>query len=135
MKGRNRAITLKNRNLADQFIQEATFTPSGVVRIAKLRGRALPTSSPEARFGKVGCAGSLDEASLRVGLGSSENSADLAAGPGPGRQRSQPNPAKSSQIQLTGAPASNQRLIRVRSASLIWVALFSGISLSTTTCW
>ena len=31
-------ITLKNRNLKkDQFIQEATFTPSGVVRIAKLQ--------------------------------------------------------------------------------------------------
>ena len=31
-------ITLKNRNLKkDQFIQEANFTPSGVVRIAKLQ--------------------------------------------------------------------------------------------------
>jgi intracellular sulfur oxidation DsrE/DsrF family protein len=31
-------ITLKNRNLKrDQFIQEADFTPSGVVRIAKLQ--------------------------------------------------------------------------------------------------
>ena len=31
-------ITLKNRNLTkDQFIQEAEFTPSGVVRIAKLQ--------------------------------------------------------------------------------------------------
>jgi uncharacterized protein len=31
-------ITLKNRDLKkDQFIQEATFTPSGVVRIAKLQ--------------------------------------------------------------------------------------------------
>ena len=31
-------ITLKNRNLSkDQFIQEAEFTPSGVVRIAKLQ--------------------------------------------------------------------------------------------------
>ena len=31
-------ITLKNRNLKkDQFIQEAEFTPSGVVRIAKLQ--------------------------------------------------------------------------------------------------
>jgi len=31
-------ITLKNRNLQrDQFIQEADFTPSGVVRIAKLQ--------------------------------------------------------------------------------------------------
>ena len=31
-------ITLKNRNLKkEQFIQEATFTPSGVVRIAKLQ--------------------------------------------------------------------------------------------------
>jgi intracellular sulfur oxidation DsrE/DsrF family protein len=31
-------ITLKNRNLKkDQFIQEASFTPSGVVRIAKLQ--------------------------------------------------------------------------------------------------
>jgi uncharacterized protein len=31
-------ITLKNRNLSkDQFIQEADFTPSGVVRIAKLQ--------------------------------------------------------------------------------------------------
>jgi len=31
-------ITLRNRNLKkDQFIQEANFTPSGVVRIAKLQ--------------------------------------------------------------------------------------------------
>jgi intracellular sulfur oxidation DsrE/DsrF family protein len=31
-------ITLKNRNLKkDQFIEEADFTPSGVVRIAKLQ--------------------------------------------------------------------------------------------------
>ncbi len=31
-------ITLKNRNLKkDQFIQEAEFTPSGVVRLAKLQ--------------------------------------------------------------------------------------------------
>ena len=33
------------------------------------------------------------------------------------------------------APASYQRLISVRSASVICVALFSGISLSTATCW
>jgi hypothetical protein len=33
-------ITLKNRGLKrDQFIQEADFTPSGVVRIAKLQGQ------------------------------------------------------------------------------------------------
>jgi uncharacterized protein len=33
-------ITLKNRNLKkEQFIQEADFTPSGVVRIAKLQGQ------------------------------------------------------------------------------------------------
>lgn len=31
-------ITLKNRNLKrDQFVQEADFTPSGVVRLAKLQ--------------------------------------------------------------------------------------------------
>jgi intracellular sulfur oxidation DsrE/DsrF family protein len=31
-------ITLKNRNLKkEQFIQEAAFTPSGVVRLAKLQ--------------------------------------------------------------------------------------------------
>ncbi len=31
-------ITLKNRNLKkDQFVLDATFTPSGVVRIAKLQ--------------------------------------------------------------------------------------------------
>ena len=31
-------ITLKNRNLKkEQFIQEATFTPSGVVRVTKLQ--------------------------------------------------------------------------------------------------
>ena len=31
-------ITLKNRNLKkEQFIQEAIFTPSGVVRLAKLQ--------------------------------------------------------------------------------------------------
>ncbi len=33
-------ITLKNRSLKkEQFIQEADFTPSGVVRIAQLQGR------------------------------------------------------------------------------------------------
>jgi intracellular sulfur oxidation DsrE/DsrF family protein len=33
-------ITLKNRDLKkDQFIQEAVFTPSGVVRIAKLQAQ------------------------------------------------------------------------------------------------
>ena len=33
-------ITLRNRGLKkDQFIQEAEFTPSGVVRIAKLQGQ------------------------------------------------------------------------------------------------
>jgi hypothetical protein len=33
-------ITLKNRGLKrDQFIQEADFTPSGVVRIARLQGQ------------------------------------------------------------------------------------------------
>ncbi len=33
-------ITLKNRNLKkEQFIPEADFTPSGVVRIAQLQGR------------------------------------------------------------------------------------------------
>lgn len=33
-------ITLKNRNLKkEQFIQEADFTPSGVVRIAQLQAR------------------------------------------------------------------------------------------------
>lgn len=33
-------ITLRNRGLKkDQFIQEADFTPSGVVRIAKLQGQ------------------------------------------------------------------------------------------------
>jgi intracellular sulfur oxidation DsrE/DsrF family protein len=31
-------ITLRNRNLKrDQFLQEAEFTPSGVVRLAKLQ--------------------------------------------------------------------------------------------------
>jgi intracellular sulfur oxidation DsrE/DsrF family protein len=31
-------ITMKNRNLkAEQFIEEATYTPSGVVRLAKLQ--------------------------------------------------------------------------------------------------
>ncbi len=37
--------------------------------------------------------------------------------------------------QWTGAPASNQRLISARSSSVICVALFSGISFSTTACW
>jgi hypothetical protein len=41
----------------------------------------------------------------------------------------------SCRLQLAGAPASNQRLISARSSSVIWVALFSGMSLSTTTCW
>lgn len=40
-------ITLKNRNLKpDQFIQEATFTPSGVVRIAKLQGHGFAYIKP-----------------------------------------------------------------------------------------
>ena len=41
-------ITLKNRNLQkEQFIQEATFTPSGFARIAKLQRQGLPISSLE----------------------------------------------------------------------------------------
>jgi hypothetical protein len=35
----------------------------------------------------------------------------------------------------TGAPAAYQRRITSRSASVIWVALFIGMSLSTTVCW
>jgi intracellular sulfur oxidation DsrE/DsrF family protein len=40
-------ITLKNRNLKkEQFIQEADFTPSGVVRIAKLQGQGAAYIKP-----------------------------------------------------------------------------------------
>jgi intracellular sulfur oxidation DsrE/DsrF family protein len=40
-------ITLKNRNLKkEQFIQEAEFTPSGVVRIAKLQGQGFAYIKP-----------------------------------------------------------------------------------------
>jgi intracellular sulfur oxidation DsrE/DsrF family protein len=40
-------ITLKNRSLKkDQFIQEAEFTPSGVVRIAKLQGQGAAYIKP-----------------------------------------------------------------------------------------
>lgn len=40
-------ITLKNRNLQkEQFIQEAAFTPSGVVRIAKLQGQGFAYLKP-----------------------------------------------------------------------------------------
>lgn len=40
-------ITLKNRGLTkDQFIQEADFTPSGVVRIAKLQGQGYAYIKP-----------------------------------------------------------------------------------------
>lgn len=40
-------ITLKNRNLKkDQFIQEADFTPSGVVRIAKLQVQGFAYIKP-----------------------------------------------------------------------------------------
>ncbi len=40
-------ITLKNRDLKkEQFIQEATFTPSGVVRIAKLQGQGSAYIKP-----------------------------------------------------------------------------------------
>jgi len=40
-------ITLKSRNLKkDQFIQEATFTPSGVVRIAKLQAQGSAYIKP-----------------------------------------------------------------------------------------
>jgi putative copper export protein len=36
---------------------------------------------------------------------------------------------------FAGAPVSYQRLINKRSSSVIWVALFSGISLSAATYW
>ena len=40
-------ITLKNRGLKkEQFIQEADFTPSGVVRIAKLQGQGYAYIKP-----------------------------------------------------------------------------------------
>ena len=40
-------ITLKNRDLKkDQFIQEATFTPSGVVRVAKLQAQGSAYIKP-----------------------------------------------------------------------------------------
>ena len=40
-------ITLKNRDLKkDQFIQEAVFTPSGVVRIAKLQAQGAAYIKP-----------------------------------------------------------------------------------------
>jgi uncharacterized protein len=40
-------ITLRNRELKkEQFIQEATFTPSGVVRIAKLQGQGAAYIKP-----------------------------------------------------------------------------------------
>jgi intracellular sulfur oxidation DsrE/DsrF family protein len=40
-------ITLKNRNLKrDQFIQEAEFTPSGVVRLAKLQKQGYAYIKP-----------------------------------------------------------------------------------------
>ncbi|HMN78752.1 MAG TPA: DsrE family protein [Burkholderiaceae bacterium] len=40
-------ITLKNRNLKkDQFIQEADFTPSGVVRLAKLQKQGAAYIKP-----------------------------------------------------------------------------------------
>jgi uncharacterized protein len=40
-------ITLKNRDLKrEQFIQEANYTPSGVVRIAKLQGQGAAYIKP-----------------------------------------------------------------------------------------
>jgi uncharacterized protein len=40
-------ITLKNRDLKkEQFIQEATFTPSGVVRIARLQAQGAAYIKP-----------------------------------------------------------------------------------------
>ncbi len=40
-------ITLKNRNLKkEQFLQEAEFTPSGVVRLAKLQGQGFAYIKP-----------------------------------------------------------------------------------------
>ena len=40
-------ITLRNRNLKkEQFLQEADFTPSGVVRIAKLQGQGFAYIKP-----------------------------------------------------------------------------------------
>ena len=40
-------ITLQNRNLKkDQFIQEASFTPSGVVRLAKLQKQGFAYIKP-----------------------------------------------------------------------------------------
>ena len=38
-------------------------------------------------------------------------------------------------LSSAGAPASYQRLISARSSSVICVALFIGISFSTTACW
>lgn len=40
-------ITLRNRSLKkDQFIEEAKFTPSGVVRLAKLQGQGFAYIKP-----------------------------------------------------------------------------------------
>jgi intracellular sulfur oxidation DsrE/DsrF family protein len=40
-------ITLKNRNLKkDQFVQEANFTQSGVVRVTKLQGQGYAYLKP-----------------------------------------------------------------------------------------
>ena len=40
-------ITLRNRDLKkEQFIQEADFTPSGVVRITKLQGQGFAYIKP-----------------------------------------------------------------------------------------
>ncbi len=40
-------ITLKNRNLKkDQFLQEADFTPSGVVRLARLQSQGFAYIKP-----------------------------------------------------------------------------------------
>jgi intracellular sulfur oxidation DsrE/DsrF family protein len=40
-------ITLRNRSLnKDQFIQEVDFTPSGVVRLAKLQGQGYAYIKP-----------------------------------------------------------------------------------------
>ena len=43
--------------------------------------------------------------------------------------------ARRGEFQSTLAPAWNQRPINARSSSVIWVALFMGICLVTTTCW
>src|SRR5262249_44967642 len=82
--------------------------------------------------GGSGAAGGVGHARLLVGT---EDPRERGI-PGGSTMR-RPNAPRRSRARryFVGAPASNQRPITARSASVIWVALFSGMVFSATACW